>query len=75
MWRLVKRDTGCGANGDKRQALGTFVCYLRDYIRCASEKREQSWIDAGRPRNFICNPVPTKRNWDAILALYPKMTP
>ncbi len=44
-WRpqALKRGTGCGAHGEKRQALGIFVCHLHDYIqlRNTSEKQEQ----------------------------------
>jgi hypothetical protein len=71
-WRPLKRGTGCGAHGDKRQALATFVCHLNDYIRDASEKQEQKLIDAGRPGRFISNPEVTKREWDAISDLHPK---
>ncbi len=60
-WLPLKRETGCWAYGDKRQALGTFVCHLHDYIRDASEMHEQQLIDVGRPGRFICNPVVTKR--------------
>ncbi len=61
----MKRGTGCCANGDKRQVLRTFVCYLHDYIRTASEIHEQALVDAGRPGKFIRNPVPTKKELDA----------
>ena len=71
-WRPLKRGTGCGAQGDKRQALGTFVCQLHDFIRDASAKQEQFLIDAGRPGAFISNPIVTKREWDAVSSLHPK---
>ncbi len=56
----------------RRQAAGTLnFCVLPtrlsdDYISDASEKHEQSLINVGRPEKFISNPVPTKREWDAI---------
>jgi hypothetical protein len=71
-WRPLKRGTGCGAHGEKRQALATFVCHLHDYIRDASEKQEQKLIEAGRPGRFISNPEVTKKEWDTISDLHPK---
>ena len=41
-WRPVKRGTGCGANGDERRGLGTFVGNLVGYTRSASEDHEQN---------------------------------
>jgi hypothetical protein len=40
-WRPVKRGTGCKANGDESQALGTFTSNLIGYARTASEDYEQ----------------------------------
>ena len=48
-WRPLKRGTGCGAHGDKRQALATFVCHLNDYIRDESEKQEKRLAGQGGP--------------------------
>ena len=72
-WRPVKRGTGCGANGDERQGLGTFVGNLVGYTRSASEDHEQKLIEAGRPNLFVRNPVPSKKEWDAVQALHPKI--
>ena len=74
-WRPVKRGTGCGANGDERQGLrvGTFVGNPVGYTRSASEDHEQKSIDAGRPNLFVRNPVPSKKEWDAVQALHPKL--
>ena len=72
-WRPVKRGTGCGANGDERQALGTFVGNLVDYTQTASQEHEQKLIELGRPNLFVRNPVPSKKEWDAVQALHPKL--
>ncbi len=65
-WRPIKRGTGCGTNGDERQALGTFTSQLVRYARTASEGHEQKLIDLGHPNAFLRNPTPSKREWDDI---------
>ncbi len=60
-WRPVKRGTGCGANGDERQTLGTFTSNLVGYARSANEDHEQQLIMLGRPNLFVRNPVPSKK--------------
>ena len=71
-WRPVRRGTGCGASGDERQALGTFTSKLIEYARSASEDHEQQLIDLGHPNEFVRNPRPHKKEWDALQAFHPK---
>jgi hypothetical protein len=71
-WRPVKRGTGCGAKGDERQSLGTFVSNLVPFVRSASQESEGAMIDAGRPNAFVRNPMPSKKEWDMLQALHPK---
>jgi hypothetical protein len=59
-WKPIKRGTGCGSRGDKRQSLGTFMSNLDGYIHNASEDHESDLIKAGRPNTFICYPVRSK---------------
>jgi len=72
-WRPVKRGTGCGAKGDERQALGTFVSKLVDFTKSASEESEAKMIELGRPNAFVRDPQPSKKEWDHVQALHPKV--
>ena len=71
-WKPIKRGTGCGARGDPRQSLGTFISYLVGFIKNASEESENDMIVAGRCNAFIRDPQPTKKEWDKVQALHPK---
>ena len=66
-WRPVKRGTGCGAKGDERQGLGSFMSRLVDYIHESSAEHETS------PNSFIRDPVPVKGEWDAVQDLDPRI--
>ena len=48
-WRPTRRGTGCGADGDERQSLGSFTSKLVRYARSASEAHEQQLIELGHP--------------------------
>ncbi len=69
----VKRGTGCRANGDERQAIGTFTSQLVRYACLASEGHEQKLIDLGHPNAFVRNPTPSKRERDEIQSVHPKV--
>ncbi len=55
------------------QAIGTFAGQLVRYARTVSEGHEQKLIDQGHPNTFVRNPAPSKREWDAIQSLHPKV--
>ena len=65
-WKPIKRGTGCGANGDERQSLGSFVSYLVAFIKNASEESETTMLQAGRPNAFIRDPIASKKEWDQV---------
>ena len=68
-WKPIKRGTGCGANGDERQSLGSFVSYLVGFVKSASEESEEAMVKMGRPNAFIRDPIVTKKEWDQVHAL------
>ncbi len=72
-WRPIRRWTGQGTNGDERQALSTFTSQIVRYARTASEGHEQKLIELGHPNASIRNPAPSKREWDEIQSLHPKV--
>ena len=72
-WRPTRRGTGCGADGDERQSLGSFTSKLVRYARSASEAHEQQLIELGHPNAFVRNPTPSKREWDDIQSLHRKV--